>query len=322
MWITCLDHKADWGKRVRADNWLYNGPMPPYRPPVRVRPSLKRLGTVVSPAKPAAKEVVKEQSKPVDFAKLVEIYEKLPGMLEEIETAKKGLLDAHAEVLKKASDVEKTFAAVKRGPQGMPGKEAPALDVEEVVRRVAAIIPKPVDGVTPVVDHKKIAKLAATYVELPAVENGKDADPESIMQKMIEMLGNGEIKIPIKTVEGLDNKFTEVHSRIPVEVERYGRNTWKRGGGDTVKAGTNVTIATDGNGQKVISATVAGLVPITVTGTINDSNKSFTAATQPTLLNINGAFYLKTGGAYTWSYSGTTITLNQPVGTGGSIFGI
>lgn len=61
---------------------------------------------------------------------------------------------------------------------------------------------------------------------------------------------------------------------------------------------------------------------ITVTGTINDSNTSFSASTQPTLLNINGAFYNTSGGAITWSYLAGVITTSSPVGTGGSIYGI
>lgn len=65
-----------------------------------------------------------------------------------------------------------------------------------------------------------------------------------------------------------------------------------------------------------------GVGIITVTGTINDSNVSFTAGSQPTVLDINGAVYSPTGGAITWTYSSGSITLSSPVGTGGSIFGI
>lgn len=69
-------------------------------------------------------------------------------------------------------------------------------------------------------------------------------------------------------------------------------------------------------------ATSGGFSVIAVIGTINDSNVTFTATSQPTLLNINGAFYQKTGGAITWTYSGGTITLSSAVGTGGNIYGI
>lgn len=64
-----------------------------------------------------------------------------------------------------------------------------------------------------------------------------------------------------------------------------------------------------------------GFAVITVSGTINDSNVTFTAASLPDVLVINGGSYLQTGGAITWSYSTGTITLSSPVGTGGAIYG-
>lgn len=65
-----------------------------------------------------------------------------------------------------------------------------------------------------------------------------------------------------------------------------------------------------------------GVSNITITGTINDSNVTFTSASQPTYLVINGATYSSTGGAITWTYVAGTITLSSPVGIGGSIFGL
>lgn len=67
------------------------------------------------------------------------------------------------------------------------------------------------------------------------------------------------------------------------------------------------------------SATVSN---ITIAGTPDDSNVTFTATSQPTYLVINGATYSSTGGAITWSYVAGTITLSSPVGAGGSIFGL
>lgn len=61
---------------------------------------------------------------------------------------------------------------------------------------------------------------------------------------------------------------------------------------------------------------------VAVSGTINDSNVTFTSATEPTVLVINGLVYQKTGGSITWSYLAGTITLSSPIGTGGSIFGL
>ena len=56
-------------------------------------------------------------------------------------------------------------------------------------------------------------------------------------------------------------------------------------------------------------------------GTIDDSNVVFTFASAPSLLVINGGIYQSTGGTYTWTGT-TTVTLNDTIGTGGSIFGL
>lgn len=72
-----------------------------------------------------------------------------------------------------------------------------------------------------------------------------------------------------------------------------------------------------GGGSSVLSSMV-----ITVSGTIDDSNTSFTAAVQPSVLVINGSTYRTTGGAITWTYLAGTITLSVAVGLNGSIFGL
>lgn len=99
------------------------------------------------------------------------------------------------------------------------------------------------------------------------------------------------------------------------------------GGVTQIIAGSGISISPiTGTGTVTITSTGGGgggsFSPIAVSGTINDTNTSFTATSQPSLLNINGLLYQQTGGSITWSYSGGTITISSPVGTGGSIFGI
>lgn len=72
----------------------------------------------------------------------------------------------------------------------------------------------------------------------------------------------------------------------------------------------------------VDAAGSSGITVIAIAGVINDANVSFTSASEPTLLVINGASYQATGGAITWAYVAGAITLSSPVGTGGSIFGL
>lgn len=76
--------------------------------------------------------------------------------------------------------------------------------------------------------------------------------------------------------------------------------------------GSDVDVNIPGGGSVVI---------ITITGTIDDSNITFTATSEPAQLVINGGIYKPTGGSITWSYLAGTITLSSPVGTGGSIYG-
>lgn len=73
---------------------------------------------------------------------------------------------------------------------------------------------------------------------------------------------------------------------------------------------------------RVLMSSTASLTVLTITGTVDDSNLAFTAASEPTVLVINGGVYKKTGGSITWTYSGGSITLSAPVGSGGSIFGL
>lgn len=63
-----------------------------------------------------------------------------------------------------------------------------------------------------------------------------------------------------------------------------------------------------------------GLTEVAVTGTIDDSNDTFTCTTEPTYVVINGVWYKDTGGVYTWSWSANTLTLSGPIGTGSVIW--
>lgn len=228
------------------------------------------------------------------------------------------LKQAHEKITAHLQKIESTFAALKQGPAGPQGKAGAdgQVDFEKLVREALARIPRPKDGKDgkdALVDHDKIARRAARLV--PAPQSGKDADPAVVADHVLGMFKDGKVKIQPEHIEGLEQTLEAIRT--------IRRHEGIRGGGDTVAAGTGVTLTRLPSGQVQISATGSGAFSIiAVSGTIDDSNKSFTAASAPTLLNINGAFYQKTGGAYTWTYSGGAITLNNPVGTGGSIFGI
>lgn len=78
----------------------------------------------------------------------------------------------------------------------------------------------------------------------------------------------------------------------------------------------------DSTTGRLLTSGAVSLTILAVTGTRDDTNLTFTIASQPTVLVINGATYQTTSGAITWTYLAGTLTLSSPVGTGGSIFGI
>lgn len=242
----------------------------------------------------------------------------------------------HEQVLTLITSLEtkhENFDKIKQGP---PGIGLPGLDADHatIVRDVVKQIRQPQDGKSPAVEAIAAAlyPLVLGYVKknLPPmptatkIEVPKPIDPAEIVEAFFAALEKGDKKIKIGQIDGLDTKFAEVRNAAALgsTPEIYGKNTWARGGGDTVVAGSGVTIVETVDGTKKISASSSGFNVIAVTGTINDSNLIFNAASQPTLLNINGAFYQQTGGAITWTYVAGVITLSSPVGTGGSIYGI
>ncbi|HEY9826344.1 MAG TPA: hypothetical protein V6D19_12925 [Stenomitos sp.] len=114
-----------------------------------------------------------------------------------------------------------------------------------------------------------------------------------------------KIKPRIQDITGLEEKFKVLESRIRASSE------W-RGGGDTVVAGTNITITTNSAGNKVISSTGGGggLTPLTKdSGDVDGSNTSFVFSGEPTYLVVDGLFWQKNtvNGAEIWTGSGGNV---------------
>lgn len=130
----------------------------------------------------------------------------------------------------------------------------------------------------------------------------------------------------------VDDKLKEIKEELSAVRQMRGAKGWGahgltiQDGGSTVDKvnrylnfiGATVTRNRDGVVDiDVSSPASSGLV--TMTGTIDDSNTSFTASATPTLVNVNGTFYRDGKGV---TISGTSITLDNPVGTGGDIYGL
>lgn len=89
--------------------------------------------------------------------------------------------------------------------------------------------------------------------------------------------------------------------------------------------GAGVTIGASGNR---ITATINGggsggggsIIEIT-SGIIDDSNTAFVFASEPNIVVVNGESY-QVGHGWSWNSGTSTVTLDNPVGTGGDIYGI
>lgn len=88
---------------------------------------------------------------------------------------------------------------------------------------------------------------------------------------------------------------------------------------EIVFSGAVVTNGGGGIADVAISGT--GLTFETPTGTVDNSNMTFTVSNTPLYIIVNGLAYTAGKGVFA-SYAGGTITLNTPVGSGGFILSV
>lgn len=190
---------------------------------------------------------------------------------------------------------------------------------EELLELIKPLIPKPRDGYTPIkgkdyFDGKDgyTPIKGKDYFDGKQGNPGKDGSPDT-PQQIVDKLNKTEELVDQKVIKGLTNTLQSLQRAIRDRSVRYG------GGGDVVEAGTNVSISRVG-GKVVISSTGgSGFTKLAATGDIDNSNVTFTFASKPTYIVINGVWREEN---YGWTWDTLTATLSAPVGTGGSIFGI
>ena len=202
---------------------------------------------------------------------------------------------------------------VKQGPKGNDADE------ERIVKRVGAKIPAPIDedkltkkilAQVPQIDEDKIVRktlkaIPENKASLKIIQEQFTTDPMSVIDKILELSKNGKFKLKTENIDGLEQTIAAFRHQITTK-------GYIHGGGDTVGAGTNVTINTV-NGTKIINASGGGgLTPIVISGAVNGSNLTFTSTTKPTYIVSDGVWYtaLDANSNVQWSYSGGTITLS------------
>lgn len=204
-----------------------------------------------------------------------------------------------------------------KGDQGDPGvspdietiKEAvlgeihiPTIDIEKLTQDILAKIPP-----AQVIDEKALAtkilhSLPENKASLKIIRESFEIDPLSVVEKIMS-LPEGKFKLTSKHIDGLEQTLTAFQNQL-------GRG-YLHGGGDTVIAGTNVTID-NVDGKKRINATSSGSVT-NVTATSPLTSNGGNTPNISTLMSTN-----KLVGRGT---SGTGVMEEITLGTGLSLSG-
>lgn len=132
------------------------------------------------------------------------------------------------------------------------------------------------NGKDAVIDYKKILK----SVVIPKPKDGRNADERMVVEKILKTLSKK--KIHIDDIDGFKEGLEQTISPIRNLAAGF------RGGGDTVVAGSGVSIANDGNGKKVIATTLLGIKPQVPTGVINGVNRTFTCIGVVAVVFVDG----------------------------------
>lgn len=165
---------------------------------------------------------------------------------------------------------------------------------EELLTLIRPLIPRVKDGKTPSADE--ITALISPLI--PQVRDGKDSDANAVAELVIERLIK-EKKLKAKDIDGFEDALAVVRNFVA-------RGSI-RGGGDTVKAGSGVTITTDANNVKTISATGATIASETPAETPDGIIVAFTVTHTPLFIIADSNFRVS-GQGYT--YSSPTITMD------------
>lgn len=205
---------------------------------------------------------------------------------------------------KKLQDLDFTLSKVLEIQKGEKG-DTP--DIEPIISAVLNKMPIPTDGKD--ADEEKIVSRVLSKIK---VKDGKDADENQIVEKVIKTFKEKKI---LKTehigdfTNGLEQTIAPIRSLA----------AGFRGGGDTVTAGTGVTITTNSEGKKVITSTASGFTELIATGSVNSVNKDFTFPKKPSYIVSDGVFYKENKG---WTWVAGTLTATMDIPPNDTIWGI
>lgn len=208
---------------------------------------------------------------------------------ENIDNLNKTTTDFVENLTEEAQNLEEmkteAFDAIEeKAVQGEKGEDA---DEDKIVETVLSKIPK-VDtnaltkailAQVPKLDKRALVKeiltaLPKNKASLKIIQEKIEVDPMSVIDKILELAKEGKFKLKSENIDGLDQTISAFYNQV-------GRRGYLHGGGDTVVAGTNVTITSNPNGTKTISATGGSSVTPSPLSKVDDTNVTLTLGGTP-----------------------------------------
>ena len=199
-------------------------------------------------------------------------------------------------------------------------------------------------------EHK--SALNFIYDKVASIKDGEDADEQAVIDSVtknikedrasflpfpveirngLEML-EGEDRLDKSAVKGIEEIEEELKNVKSVRMTGGARGIQlyvdgaKKGMAQYINliAGTNVSLTySRANGRNDITISATGgsgsFSVLTAAGTVDDSNTTFTFASEPTLVVVNGTSYRNGKGV---TITGTTAVLDNAPGVGGDVYGI
>lgn len=218
----------------------------------------------------------------------------------------------------KVGSLERQVSEVRLATQNdIKGATAALTEAIESLRDTIPEVP-PLPDLTPY--DQKLAELEQRIPSLA---------PDQL-RDLLETL-QGEQRLRVDALDGFEEIKKEIKKDTQVRVigGRAGIQLYVDGGKKGLAqylnliAGSGVTLSYNrSNGRNDVTINSSGAGGFTVlpaTGTVDDSNTTFTFASAPTLVVVNGTAYRHGKGV---TISGTTATLDYPAGVGGDVYGL
>lgn len=195
-----------------------------------------------------------------------------------------------------------------RGPQGLPGKDGKTISIESVVREVMNLIPIPkdgMDGITPIKGvhyfTEKDIKDITNSIKSELSSTKEEITPESILSLFTNHPKGKQLS---DFVDGFEQT---IHSRFHQLARGY-----LHGGGDTLVAGSGITLTSNPSGTKTITSTGGGqLFENPLSGAVDGTNGIYTFTHNPVYVIADNQIYFPgTAGGPTVTGAGPyTVTL-------------